>query len=67
VGLGAAGVAVAIGNAVMVAQTEISLLYFSPRLAVGSVIFGMVLGMIAGVLPARRAAQLAPVVALPAE
>lgn len=67
VGLGVAGVAVAIGNAVMVAQTGISLLYFSPRLAVGAVIFGMVLGMIAGVLPARRAARLDPVVALHAE
>ena len=39
----------------------------TPRLAVGAVVFSMLLGMVAGLLPAWRAARLDPVVALRTE
>jgi len=54
-------------NPLVKAQLEMDILHLSPRLAVAGLIFSLVLGMIAGLLPARRAAQLDPVVALHAE
>lgn len=53
----------------LVAQSEggFTILDLTPRLAVGAVVFGTLLGMGAGLLPAWRAAHLDPVVALRTE
>lgn len=67
VGVALAWVATLIINPLVKAQLEMDILHLSPRLAVAGLIFSLVLGMMAGLLPARRAAQLDPVVALHAE
>ncbi|OQA21383.1 MAG: Macrolide export ATP-binding/permease protein MacB [Chloroflexi bacterium ADurb.Bin360] len=67
VGVALAWIATLVINPLVKAQLEMDILHLSPRLAVAGLIFSLVLGMIAGLLPARRAAQLDPVVALHAE
>ena len=51
------------------AQSEggFTIMELTPRLAVGAVVFSALLGMVAGLLPAWRAARLDPVVALRTE
>lgn len=67
IGVALAWIATLLINPLVKAQVEIDILHLSPRLVVGGLIFSLVLGMLAGLLPARRAAQLDPVVALHAE
>lgn len=67
IGVALAWIATLLINPLVKAQVEMDILHLSPRLAVGGLIFSLVLGMLAGLLPARRAAQLDPVVALHAE
>ena len=52
-----------------VAQTQggFTILDLTPRLAIGAVVFSVLLGVVSGLLPAWRAAHLDPVVALRAE
>ncbi len=66
-GVGMAWVATVLLNSVMQAQINLDILQLSPRLAIGGVVFSMVLGMLSGLLPARRASQLDPVIALHAD
>lgn len=66
-GVALAWLATLVINPLVKAQLEMDILHLSPRLAVAGLLFSLVLGMIAGLLPARRAAQLDPVVALHAE
>lgn len=54
-------------NPVIRANAGLDILHLSPRLAVGAVLFSLLLGTVAGLLPARRAARLDPVVALRSE
>jgi len=51
-------------NAIMAAAAGMSIFKTTPRLAVGSVVFTVLLGMSAGIYPALRAARLDPVKAL---
>lgn len=67
IGIGLATLGVLIINPLVSAQAGIEILTLSPSLLIGSLVFGVVLGMISGAFPARRAAQLDPVVALHAE
>lgn len=67
VGVGMAWVTTLILNPIMQAQISLDILRLSPRLAVGAVVFSIVLGMLSGLLPARRASQLDPVIALHAD
>jgi putative ABC transport system permease protein len=60
------GIAVSIGATQLITQQigfEINA-YISPLLVIGSVLFSFVVGMISGVLPARKAAKMQPVEAL---
>ncbi|MBN2002550.1 MAG: ABC transporter permease [Anaerolineae bacterium] len=66
-GVGMAWVTTLILNPVLRAQIDLDILQLSPRLAIGAVIFSIVLGMVSGLLPARRASQLDPVIALHAD
>jgi len=66
-GVGVAWAITAILNPLMEAQAGLGLLYLSPRLAIGAIVFSLMLGMVSGVLPANRAAKLDPVLALHAE
>lgn len=60
-GLGISNVSIyAINNYTDFAAAQV----FSPELAVGAVAFGFILGVISGIFPARRAANLHPVEAL---
>jgi putative ABC transport system permease protein len=63
IGLGLGAVIVAGANAAG-AATSNELFLITPRLAVGTVAFSLVLGVLAGLLPARYAARLNPVAAL---
>jgi putative ABC transport system permease protein len=67
IGVGMAWVTTLILNPLMQAQINLDLLRLSPRLAIGAIIFSIVLGMASGLLPARRAARLDPVEALHAD
>jgi ABC-type antimicrobial peptide transport system permease subunit len=67
VGVGMAWVTTLILNPVMQAQINLDILRLSPRLAVGAIIFSIVLGMGSGLMPARRASHLDPVIALHAD
>ncbi len=67
IGIGMAALGVLIINPLVSAQADIEILHLSWRLMLGSMIFGVILGMVSGSFPARRAAQLDPVVALHAE
>ncbi len=67
IGVGMAWVTTLVLNPVMQAQINLDILRLSPRLAVAAIIFGIVLGMASGLLPARRASRLDPVVALHAD
>jgi len=53
-----------LANAIMDAAFGMSIFRMTPRLAVGAVVFTVLLGMSAGVYPALRAARLDPVKAL---
>jgi putative ABC transport system permease protein len=61
----AAGVLVALAlNSATVATTGTSLFLVTPRLVAGTLAFAVVLGVIGGLWPARRAARLDPATAL---
>jgi putative ABC transport system permease protein len=53
-----------LANAIMDAAVGVTIFKTTPRLAVGAVVFTVLLGMAAGVYPALRAARLDPVKAL---
>lgn len=60
------GIAISIGATQLITQ-QIGFTinaYITPQLIVGSVLFSFIVGMISGVLPARKAAKLEPVEAL---
>ncbi|MBN1259984.1 MAG: ABC transporter permease [Anaerolineae bacterium] len=67
IGIGLAWVAALIVNPLVKAQVNIDILHLSPRLVLGALAFSLVLGMVSGMMPARRAARLDPAVALRAE
>jgi putative ABC transport system permease protein len=67
IGVGMAWVTTLILNPLMQAQINLDILRLSPRLAIGAIIFSIILGMASGLLPARRASRLDPVVALHAD
>ncbi len=66
-GILTAWIATLIINPLVQAQLQMSILHLSPRLALGALLFSVLLGMGSGLLPARKAAQLDPVVALHAD
>ncbi len=66
-GVALAWIAALIINPLVKAQAEMDILHVSPRLVVAGILFSLVLGMAAGLWPARRAARLDPVIALHAE
>lgn len=67
VGVGMAWITTLVLNPIIREQIGVDILHLSPRLAAGSVLFSLLLGAVAGLLPARRAARLDPVIALHAE
>ena len=67
IGVGMAWVTTLILNPLIQAQINLDILRLSPRLAIGAIIFSIVLGMGSGLMPARRASRLDPVVALHAD
>ncbi|MBN1877145.1 MAG: ABC transporter permease [Anaerolineae bacterium] len=66
-GVGLAWVAAMIFNPIIRANMGLDMFRLSPRLAVGAILLSVILGMLSGLFPARRAAQLDPVIALHAD
>ncbi len=67
VGLVVSWITVILVNIQLQASLGLTMLNLSPRLVLGAFIFSIVLGMVAGILPARTAARLDPAIALHAE
>jgi putative ABC transport system permease protein len=63
-GVLAGGAAAAIVNRLLFEQLGMRLILITPRLGIGAVVFTVLMGVVAGVYPAWRAARLDPVVAL---
>jgi putative ABC transport system permease protein len=62
-GLALGWIAILVANA-MLASRSLNLFLVSPRLAIGSVAFAVLLGLVSGLYPSLHAARLQPVVAL---